>query len=54
MTQDAMVELADDWISFGQVPEHLAECGDFDLAMKFRRIEYHQPEILWAMIPAIH
>lgn len=54
MTQDAIVELADAWILYWQAPEDSAERGDFDLAMKFHGIEYHQPEILWAMILAIH
>jgi hypothetical protein len=54
MTQDAVVELADAWIRYWQAPEDSAERGDFDLAMKFHDIEYHQPEILWAMIVAIH
>jgi hypothetical protein len=54
MTQDAIAELADAWIRYSQAPEDSAESGDFDLAMKFHDIEYHQPEILWAMILAIH
>lgn len=54
MTQDAILELADAWIRYWQAPEDSAERGDFDLAMRFHDIEYHQPEILWAMILAIH
>jgi hypothetical protein len=54
MTQDAVVGLADAWIRYWLAGEDSAERGDFDLAMKFHDIEYHQPEILWAMILAIH
>ncbi|MGD0631176.1 MAG: DUF6869 domain-containing protein [Terracidiphilus sp.] len=54
MTQDVVVELADAWIRYWQAPEDSAERGDFDLAMKFHDIEYHQPKILWTMILAIH
>jgi hypothetical protein len=54
MTLDAVAELAEAWIRYWQAPEDSAERGDFDLAMKFHDIEYHRPEILWAMILAIH
>jgi hypothetical protein len=52
--QNAVAELADAWIRYWQAPEDSAERGDFDLAMKFHAIEYHQPEILWTMILATH
>jgi len=54
MTPDGVAELADAWIRYWSAPENSPEREDFDLAMKFHHIEYHQPEILWAMILAIH
>jgi hypothetical protein len=54
MTQDTVAELAEAWIRYWRAPENSPEREDFDLSMKFHDIEYHQPEILWAMILAIH
>jgi len=54
MTQGAVAGLADAWIRYWLAPEDSAEREDFDLAMKFHDVEYHQPELLWAMILAIH
>jgi hypothetical protein len=54
MTLDAVAELAEAWIRYWRAPENSPERADFDLAMKFHDIEYHKPEILSAMILAIH
>lgn len=54
MTLDAVAELAEAWIRYWSAPEDSPERADFDLAMKFHDIEYHKPELLWAMILAIH
>lgn len=54
MTHDAIAELAEAWIRYWRAAENSPEREDFNLAMKFQDIEYHKPEILWAMILAIH
>jgi hypothetical protein len=54
MTPNAVGKLAEAWIRYWRAPEDSPERADFDLAMTFHDIEYHKPEILWAMILAIH
>jgi hypothetical protein len=54
MMLEAVEELTETWIRYWNAPENSLERENFDLAMKFHDIEYHQPEILWAMILTIH
>ena len=54
MMLEVVEELAETWIRYWSAPENSPERADFDLAMKFHDIEYHKPDILWAMILAIH